>query len=118
MLAIKKAMGLTIAETVFNILLNDFDFEDYDVRGFLDTFNNCRETGLILFAYVKKGDKSIDTNVWVCRSRGSDSIMICVGKNHDINNKFDEKQYNHAKYFRYDEIYLAINYIKEYLDNL
>ena len=51
--------------------------------------------------------------IWACLSRNSDQIMIVLGDDSsiDINNMFDEKAYNGAKYFPCDDYNNATDYV-------
>lgn len=51
--------------------------------------------------------------IWACECRNSDQIMIVIGseENKDINSMFDDKSYNHAKYFECNDYNTAIDYV-------
>lgn len=99
------------SETFFNNLEKKIGKNQLD--GYYETFNNCREHGYILKLYDK--DKSL--NIWACRQRNSDDIMLVLGsdKNIDINNMFDDEAFKTAKYFKYNDYDSAVNYIYKHI---
>lgn len=118
MFSVQKVSGLVIAENVFNILFNNCIPDDYSCSGYIDTFKNCRESGLVLCVDIKKGNKSDSTKVWVYENRNSDAIMVVIGKSSGLNNLFSEVAYKNAKYFNYNDFYAAAEYINEQLGKM
>ena len=104
---LEKTNSLVVSEIVFMLVSNDD--ESY---GYLDTFNNCRETGFVL-----KNSKN-DICVWVYENRNSDSIVVAYGKmeDSDLNNMFSEEVYNDNRtFFGFSEYHKASQYVLELL---
>ncbi len=91
---LRKSASLMKSEIVWE-LVKEFDCYKFPC-GTLDTFNNCRETGL-MFINMENHSK----NVWVYAQRNTDEIEVCYGEN-DSNNMFDEKAYSTRKDFGED----------------
>jgi hypothetical protein len=91
---ITKTRSLVVSETVFNLAMLNEDFTSECV-GSLETFNNCRETGLMLNVW-EVGDVYLPVQksicVWVHECRNSDSIVVRWGfsEDKDVNNMFSE----------------------------
>lgn len=81
----------------------------HSLNGFYDTFNNCRETGLILCVY----DDNARLYIWACECRNFNQIMIVLGSedNKDSYNMFDDEAYKKAKYFDAGDYNSAVNFV-------
>lgn len=104
----EKNASLKVSETFFCELEERLG-NKHSLTGYYETFNNCREQGLILDIY--DNDKSLC--IWACECRSSDQIMIVLGneENKDINNMFDDEAYNRAKYFEYKDYASAVDFV-------
>jgi hypothetical protein len=114
---IEKKRSLVTSEIVFTILQT---FE-LDVDGCLDTFNNCRETGLCLDVYSVNGKalKHLGRHIWVHEHRNSDSIVVRYGETEGANNMFSEETYlSGTKIFSYNQYYEAAYYVKTLIENM
>lgn len=118
---ITKTESLKKSERVFALVceevaesLND---DKYNICGYLDTFNNCRETGLYLTAYYYENIKNkksayFDIFVWVYEHRNGDGIYVIISKERpDVNGKFNEKAWASARCFDWDGEHGAAEYI-------
>lgn len=82
-------------------------------EAYYETFNNCREQGLVLKIYNNK----TNLYIWACQCRISDDIMIVLGneKDCDRNNMFSDEAFNRTKYFdcnKYDD---AVDYVYKHI---
>ena len=114
---IEKKNSLLVSEIVFTIL-QTFAL---DVDGCLDTFNNCRETGLCLAVYSvnKKPIKMLGNRIWVHEHRNSDSIVVRYGDTVGVNNMFSEKTHeNGTTIFDYNQHYEAAKHIKDIIEGM
>lgn len=105
-----KNNSLKVSEAVFKKLEEKLG-DKHLLNGFYDTFNNCRESGLVLTIYDNNRDNHLC--IWACESGNSDQIMIVIGneKDKDANNMFDDEAYNRAKYFECNDYDSAIDYV-------
>lgn len=118
---ITKTESLKKSERVFALVCDYFAEEsnndNYNICGYLEPFNNCRETGLYLSAYFYediKNHKSVhsDIFVWVYEHRNGDQICVIVSKERpDVNGKFNNKSWECAKTFDWDGEHRASWYI-------
>lgn len=118
---ITKTESLKKSERVFALVCEEvaesLNNEKYNLCGYLDAFNNCRETGLFLTAYFYediKNKKSVYSNifVWVYEHRNGDEICVIVSKERpDLNGKFNETAWRSAKCFDWDGEHGAADYI-------
>lgn len=117
---ISKIDSIKVSERVFDLLsdeiekLNKDDTNEYELNGYLSTFNNCREQGYYLTLYDRKDFDKGFFYVWVCQDRRSDYILVIIGEQSDkptMNGMFSEESYKNAKYFKYDEEHKAVEYI-------
>lgn len=124
---IKKVAGIKVAERVFGILDDDLTFENENgnrLSAYLQPFNNCREVGFYLtvgdYAFDKPNRVKEDLYIYVCEARNSDEIMVVVQTDYPGDKgMFSGKAYNcegefdHRKYFHYNEEHLAAGWIYE-----
>ena len=118
---ITKTESLKKSERVFALVCDEIaesaNNDNYNICGYLDPFNNCRETGLYLTAYYYediKSHKSVysDIFVWVYEHRNGDGICVIVSKERpDVNGKFNEKAWECTKCFDWDGEHGAADYI-------
>lgn len=116
MFSVLKCRSLLVSETVFNLLGGRlWEEEDISICGWLDTFNNCPETGLMMCARVSnaKLEYSKSLYAWVYEHRNSDSIMVVIDDKYDSNNMFTEEGLKNAKGFYPGEYEAAAQYIIE-----
>lgn len=116
---IEMVRSLKISHDVVEILKT----KDNKIEGYIDTFNNCRETGYVLQVW-KYGETELNGNVriWVHECRNSDNIVIRYGTKYedaDLNNMFSEEVYrNNTKDFNVNEEEKAAEYIIEILEKI
>lgn len=103
----EKNKSLEVSEKFFKKL--EEKLKDVDINGYYQTFNNCREQGLILKTYLD----NVEVNIWAFECRNSDNIVIITGdqKDANINNMFSDKAYKNAKHFEYEDYDSAVDYV-------
>lgn len=103
----EKSRSLVVSETFFDKL--EKKLGKHLINGYYETFNNCREEGLVLKTY----DNDKELNIWCCECRNTDDIMIVLGtpENTNINNLFDEESWNKRKLFSSNDYDSAIEYV-------
>lgn len=116
---IEMVRSLQVSHNVMEIL----KAKDNKIKGYIDTFNNCRETGYILKVW-QYGDVKLDGKVaiWVHEDRNSDDIVLrytTKPENVNINNMFSEEVYlNDSEYFRVNHEEEVAEYIIEILEKI
>jgi hypothetical protein len=118
---IYKTESLRVSERVWDIVAEKIRWyidNGYKLDGYLQPFNNCRETGLFLTITNEDWDNKDRVlgqyYIWVCEARSSDEIMICMQTEYpEAFHKFGEEAYKNAKYFHYNQYYEAAEYIVE-----
>jgi len=106
---IEMSAGLVKAQKVLNKVVEQLDHEGR--RGYITTFANGRENGLVLSLTDREKDFPV---FWVFEARNSDQIVVAKGtaKNKDMDNKYDEQVYrNHMNYFDYNRSGAAAEFI-------
>lgn len=121
-MSFQKYRSLKVSERVFDLVVEELDCDTsgnhVKIEGWFETFNNCREQGLMLHIGSIDFDNPNRTRgllkVWVCEARNSDDILVIVSTDSDacdIYNMFSEKAYNNRKYFDYNQEHEAADYI-------
>ena len=118
---ITKKESLKKSERVFDLIREEIAESENDDKfhlcGYLDTFNNCRETGLYMTAYYYEDIKThksaySDIFVWVYEHRNGDSICVIVSKERpNINGQFNDKAWGTRKCFEWCGEHEAASYI-------
>lgn len=116
---IYKTASLLVSERVWSIVAEKIGWyvdNGYKLDGYLQPFNNCRETGLFLSIDDEDWDNEDRVKdhlyVWVCEARSSDEILVCMQTEYpEAFHKFGEEAYRNAKYFHYNQYYEAAEYI-------
>ena len=103
---IEKAKGLQLGEKVYKAIKKKLDGNDDGNLIYVDTFNNCRETGYC-FKFYRAGDTKQNV-LWVYEYRMSDDIVLrdTLDSNwHDINNRYDDEGIVYAvRMYKHDAI--------------
>lgn len=115
----KKIRTIKVSERVFDLVCEALDNEQYEngakVNGYLECFCNCREQGYMMTVYStdwSAKERPCDIHVWACEARSSDEIMVVWDTEKAGFNLFSETAYaNNRKYFRYDRLQEAADYI-------
>lgn len=116
---IYKTESLRVSERVWDIVAEKIGWyvdNGYKLDGYLQPFNNCRETGLFLTITNEDWDNKDRVlgqyYIWVCEARSSDEILVCMQKEYpEAFHKFGEEAYKNAKYFHYNQEHEAADYI-------
>ena len=84
---IYKTESLRVSERVWDIVAEKIGWyvdNGYKLDGYLQPFNNCRETGLFLTITNEDWDNKDRVlgqyYIWVCEARSSDEILVCMQK--------------------------------------
>ena len=116
---IYKTESLRVSERVWDIVAEKIRWyidSGYKLDGYLQPFNNCRETGLFLSITNEDWDNKDRVlgqyYIWVCEARSSDEILVCMQKEYpEAFHKFSDEAYDNAKYFHYNQEHEAADYI-------
>ena len=122
----RKIKTVQVSERVFDLVCEDLDTEQTNnnikIDGWLETFNNCREQGYVLhlsstdFKNAKKTEENL--YVWAFESRNSDAIVVSWQTDYPNNGMFSDETYNERrKYFRYNELQEAADFIIDLVKN-
>lgn len=116
-----KLRTVKVSERVFDLvceaLNNERDENGLKINGYLECFVNCREQGYVLSVYStdwSAKERPCDIHVWACEARSSDEIMVIWDTETPelVGNLFSDVAYNNnRKYFRYDKLQEAADYI-------
>lgn len=106
----EKNHSLKVSENFFIALEEKLKKYHTNLNYYLGTFNNCREQGYMLEIYPPHEDSLC---VWACECRNSDQIMVIVALQDckDQNNMFDDKAFDVAKYYNYNDYDKATDYV-------
>lgn len=107
-----KGTSLLVSETFFKCL--EQSYGENLKECYLETFNNCREYGLVLINYDK------NWVIWACECRNSDNIMLVFGTVGDknINNMFNDECWENSKYFPYQRYDLAVEEAIKFIEDM
>lgn len=114
-----KVRSVKVSERVFDLVCEALNNEQYEngakINGYLECFCNCREQGYVMTVYSTDWDakdRPRDLRIWACEARSSDEIMVVWGtEDPEPNNLFGEAAYGNRKYFHFDELQKAADYI-------
>ena len=124
---ITEAQSLRVSRRFFDIFKEAIEREEEDgliISGYIDTFNNCRETGFRTILYkaeyydyvdhLKTIQNSVykDIAIWAYENRNSDNLVVIVSTNRgNINNMYSEESYKgERKFFEAGEYVEAADY--------
>jgi len=123
----QKIRTVKVSERVFDIVCEALDYEQTEnyvkIDGYLECFNNCREQGYVLHVSSTDWDDDDRTKedliIWACEARSSDEIMVIWSTKYPVNKgMFSEEDYdNRRKYFHYNELQVAADFIIEKVKN-
>lgn len=100
---VEKSKGLEIAIKVMEKVKTALKDKELDCEIFLDTFNNCRETGFIYKLY-RKGKPLY---IWTFEDRISDDMILLTSFQDgacNINNMFDDDHVYGRTVYKYNEM--------------
>lgn len=105
-MVIEKTRGLTISEKVFKAIKKEFKDKETGTDIYVDTFNNCRETGYCFKVY-RNGEHRLNSMIiWTCECRNSDDLMLVRSLDQnwcDAHNMFTDKDFHDVMYFKANE---------------
>lgn len=127
---ITESQSLRVSRRVFDFFLEKAEYESengFDLDGYIDTFNNCRETGLrmcLMSAIYQRWGEDVKAfiaqdaiwksiYIWAFEDRHSDSIVVIVSENlPSLVGMYSEESYiNERKFFNANEYNEAAEYI-------
>lgn len=111
---IRKYESIVVSERVWSYVDEMLEEEDLPrVQGWLDVFNNCRETGYMckFYSLSEKLLNKKNLCIWVFEHRNSDDIVVVTSDHATINSMFDADAYTKRIHFSYDEERRAAKYI-------
>jgi hypothetical protein len=106
---LKKVRSLVTAENVVNGFLNHQKFDHNKIDGYIESYQNGREQGLLIWNLANK-----QPSFYICEHRNSDKVCIYKGKYQM--QSISEDAYKHQNFFdNYEE---AINFLLGEFDML
>ena len=110
--------SIKVSQRIFDMVMECIDNANeckYDIRGFLNTFNNCREQGYYADIYGLEQNDYQNLYIWVHEHRNSDAIVVRWSTSQpEDNGMYSEDTYNNrSKYFNYDEEHDVVNFIMD-----
>ena len=127
---ITESQSLRVSRRVFDFFLDKAEYESedgFDLDGYIDTFNNCRETGLrmclmrALYQKWSEDAKAFITQtciwktiyIWAFEDRHSDQICVIVSENTPTHlGMYSEESYEkERKFFNTNEYEKAAEYL-------
>lgn len=107
----EKNKSFEVSKKFFEKLEKKLNELNPTFNGYYNVFNNCRVQGLQLIVYADKNVED-DLCIWSCMCRNSDQIMVVIADRtcSDNNNLFNDKAYQCAKYFEYENYDSAVEY--------
>lgn len=134
---IYRTSSLKVSERVLDLFFDRLERKEsdgFEVRGYIDTFNNCRETGLCVVlheglwteydttisAFKPVASVWCDVAIWAFEDRHSDDIVVIVSRDRgDIHHMYSEDSYrNERKFFSYDKYEDAADYIMQRVEEI
>lgn len=135
---ITEGRSLKVSRRVFDRFFENLEYKnergDLDLRGYMDTFNNCREFGFVLHimqAIYPKWDDNIkaytatdsvwhDVYVWAFEDRHSDNICVIVSEKTPTHvSMYSEESYeSERKFFKCDNYDEAADYIMRRVEEI
>lgn len=89
---LKKIQSLIVSETVINMFLNHQSFDHSKIDGFIESYQNGREHGHII--WIPQGK---DIAYYICQARRSD--QICIYKGDYKESSISMNAYKHSNSF-------------------
>jgi len=110
---IEKSRSLEVSENLINLLLEK---HSNNLGGYIDTFNNCRETGFVLkLTSINNMNFKDQFVVWMHEDRISDDIVIRYAntfKDCNTNNMFSDRvNEGQSMFFPPNNYEVAVQYI-------
>lgn len=120
-MSFRKIRTIQVSERVFDLVCEALDNEQYEngarINGYLECFYNCREQGYVMTVCStdwSAKERPCDLHVWACEARNSDEIMVVWDTESPVaGNRFGDVAYGNRKYFHYNEVQKAADYIVE-----
>ena len=110
--------SIKVSQRIFDMVMECIDNANeckYDIRGCLNTFNNCREQGYYANIYGLEQNDYQNLYIWVHEHKNSDAIVVRWSTSQpEDNGMFSEDTCNNrSKYFNYDEEHDVVNFIMD-----
>ena len=106
---------IKISQRIFDMVMEaigDKESGGYEIKGSLQTFNNCREQGYYANIYGNEKNEYKDLYIWVHENRNSDEIVVRWSTSYPKDKgMFSEDA--HSKYFHYNEEHIVVKFIMD-----
>lgn len=115
---IKYIDSIKVSKRIFDLVLDKIEYREedgYEIKGSLNTFNNCREQGYYANIYGNEKNDYKDLYIWVHENRNSDNIVVRWQTDYpEDKGMFNEDTYkNRSKYFSYNEEHQVVQFIMD-----
>lgn len=109
---------IRVSQRIFDMVMEKIEYKEedgYEIKGSLETFNNCREQGYFANIYGNEKNEYKDLYIWVHENRNSDNIVVRWQTTYPEDmGMFSEDTYrNRSKYFNYNEEHQVVNFIMD-----
>lgn len=110
--------SIKVSKRIFDMVIDEIDDKEYcgyEIKGSLNTFNNCREQGYYANIYGNKENDYQSLYIWVHENRNSDEIVVRWQTDYpEDKGMFNEDTYkNRSKYFSYNEEHQVVDFIMD-----
>ena len=107
---------IKVSQRIFDMVMErieNLEECEYEIKGCLNTFNNCREQGYYANIYGNEKTEYKDLYIWVHENRNSDNIVVRWSTTYpEDKGMFSEDTYkNRSKYFSYNEEHQVVDFI-------
>ena len=107
---------IRVSQRIFDMVMEKIEYKEedgYEIKGSLETFNNCREQGYFANIYGNEKNEYKDLYIWVHENRNSDDIVVRWSTTYpEGKGMFSEDTYrNRSKYFSYNEEHQVVDFI-------
>lgn len=107
---------IRVSQRIFDMVMEKIEYKEedgYEIKGSLETFNNCREQGYFANIYGNEKNDYKDLYIWVHENRNSDDIVVRWSTTYpEGKGMFSEDTYrNRSKYFSYNEEHQVVDFI-------
>ena len=105
---IKYIDSIKVSRRIFDMVMDrisDMEEDGYEIKGSLNTFNNCREQGYYANIYGNENNDYQSLYIWIHEQRNSDEIVLrwqtAYPEDKGMYNEDTHK--NRTKYFHYND---------------
>ena len=110
--------SIIVSKRIFDMVMQKIgnrEEDGYEIKGSLNTFNNCREQGYYTNIYGNKENDYQSLYIWVHENRNSDEIVVRWQTTYpEDKGMFSEDTHkNRTKYFHYNEEHEVVAFIMD-----